>query len=391
MSQDNSLDFLTISGVSNLEQVTSNRAASDPKLWKPRVSAKQPNYDATVRLLPQGIEGLKNRTYPSVKVIYHHLRVGDFHQEIKCCRTLPGQQFCPVCKAIWDRYDEYVKMYGKDHAKTKAVASMGQRPEWFTNVLIRQDDRDPNNNGLVKVWRHTDAIERQLRAPFDESAEVKGTDAEQGGSSIRARKQKAKRHFYPHSPTDGVDFTVMVSWDPVKKMTTYDGSDYEEESSPLADTTDQMLEILGQCHDLTEYLKDVPTPDEAMKKYQDFLDEVNKRSVSKMNGNGGMGVQFVGAGAAPAQQAATVATNTVDANAYFGAAAQAAPAAAPAAAPVDSAVAAAQAIASAPSGDDLLLQAAATRKAAAAQAPAAQPQMDANELPPADDDDELPF
>lgn len=388
MSQANSLDFLTITGVSDLEQATSNRAASDPKLWKPRVSAKQPNYDATVRLLPQGIEGLKNKTYPSVKVIYHHLRVGDYHQEIKCCRTLPGQQFCPVCKAIWDRYDEYVKQYGKDHAKTKAIASMGQRPEWFTNVLIRQDDRDSNNNGQVKVWRHTDALERQLRAPFDENAEVKGTDAEQGGNSIRARKQKAKRHFFPHSPTDGVDFTVMVSWDPAKKMTTYDGSDYEEESSPLAETTDQMLEILGQCHDLTEYLKDVPTPDEAMKKYQEFLDEVNKRSVSKMNGNGGAGVQFVGAGAAPA--AASVTTNTVDANTYFGAATQqAAPAAPAAAAPVDSAVAAAQAMASAPSGDDMILQAAAKRKAAA-QAPAAQ-QVDASELPPADDDDELPF
>lgn len=388
MSQDNSLDFLTITGVSDLEQATSNRTASDPKLWKPRVSAKQPNYDATVRLLPQGVEGLKNRTYPSVKVVYHHLRVGDFHKEIKCCRSLPGQTFCPVCKAIWDRYDEYVKTYGKDHAKTKAVASMGQRPEWFTNVLIRQDDRDPNNNGMVKVWRHTDAIERQLRAPFDENAEVKGTDAEQGGNSIRARKQKAKRHFFPHSPTDGVDFTVMVSWDPAKKMTTYDGSDYEEESSPLADSTDQMLEILGQCHDLTEYLKDVPNPDEAMKQYQEFLDEVNKRSASKMNGNGGAGVQFVGAGAA--SQAASVTTNTVDANAYFGAAAQqSAPAATAAAAPADSAVAAAQAIASAPSGDDLILQAAANRKAAA-QAPAAQ-QVDASDLPPADDDDELPF
>ena len=284
-NENDSLDFLTITGVTNLSQVTGNNFESDPRLWKPRVSAKSPNYDAIVRLLPQGIEGLKNQTYPGVKVVYHHLRSGNMHREVKCCKSIPGQTRCPICDALWNRYDEFVKLYGKDDPRTKAVTSMGARPEWFTNVLVREDDNNPNNNGQVKVWRHTDAIDRDLRAPFDDSAntESKGNDQTARPGSLRDRKNKEKRHFFPHSPTDGVDYEVTVTWDPAKKMTSYDGSCYASESTPLADTKQEMVDILNKCYDLTEFLKDVPTPDEAAKIYADFMNDVAKRSAENAN------------------------------------------------------------------------------------------------------------
>ena len=377
MSTDmSSLDFLTIDGVSNLAQVTGKTYESDPRLWKPRVSAKSPTYDAVVRLLPQGIEGLKNKTYPGVKVMYHHLRSGQMHREVKCCKSIPGQTRCPICDALWNRYDEFVKLYGKDDARTKAVSSMGARAEWFTNVLVREDDNDSNNNGQVKVWRHTDAIDRELRAPFDDSAntESKGNDQTARPGSLRDRKNKEKRRFFPHSPTNGVDYEVTVSWDPAKKMTSYDGSCYASESTPLADTKEEMLDILNKCHDLTEFLKDVPTEEEASKIYVEFMNDAAKRSEN---------AAFNKAGFAPEAnpnyaQAEQPRTTSVNATEFFG---NAAPAAASFQKPV------AEAAAPKSADEDLVNFAKSTKAAPAAPAaPAAEEQ-----LPTLDEDADLPF
>lgn len=377
MSTDmNSLDFLTIDGVSNLAQVTGKTYESDPRLWKPRVSAKSPTYDAVVRLLPQGIEGLKNKTYPGVKVMYHHLRSGQMHREVKCCKSIPGQTHCPICDALWNRYDEFVKLYGKDDARTKAVSSMGSRAEWFTNVLVREDDNDPNNNGQVKVWRHTDAIDRELRAPFDDSAntESKGNDQTARPGSLRDRKNKEKRRFFPHSPTTGVDYEVTVSWDPAKKMTSYDGSCYASESTPLADTKEEMLDILNKCHDLTEFLKDVPTEEEASKIYVEFMNDAAKRSENAAFNKAGFAPE-ANPNYAPAEQPRTTSVNATE---FFG---KAAPAAASFQKPV------AEAAAPKSADEDLVNFAKSTKAAPAAPAaPAAEEQ-----LPTLDEDADLPF
>ena len=55
---------LDIDTVSNLDEATSTSGATDPNRWKPSVSKRNPSYSAIVRLLPQGIEGVKNKTYP---------------------------------------------------------------------------------------------------------------------------------------------------------------------------------------------------------------------------------------------------------------------------------------------------------------------------------------
>ena len=378
MSTDMSLDFLTIDGVSNLAQATGKTYESDPRLWKPRVSAKSPTYDAVVRLLPQGVEGLKNKTYPGVKVLYHHLRSGQMHREVKCCKSIPGQKSCPICDALWNRYDEFVKLYGKDDARTKAVSSMGSRPEWFTNVLVREDDNDQTNNGQVKVWRHTDAIDRELRAPFDDSAntESKGNDQTARPGSLRDRKNKEKRHFIPHSPVGGVDYEVTVSWDPAKKMTSYDGSCYAQESTPLADTKEEMLDILNKCYDLTECLKDVPSEDEAAKIYADFMNEVAKRSENAAFNKTGFAPE-ANANYAAAEQPRTTSVNAAE---YFGGAA---PASASFQKPAVEAAAPKQ------SGDDELLDFAKNTKAAAATAQAAPASVE--QLPQIEEDADLPF
>lgn len=269
-------DFLDldIDTVSNLDEATSTTGPIDPTRWKPSVSKKYPSYSAIVRILPQGIEGVKNKTYPSVKVMYHHLKLNGIHQEVKCCRNTPDQD-CPICKAVWDRYNELAKSNDKGSKILKVWSGMGARPEWHTNILVREDDNKPANNGKVLVWRHSDAVERTLRAPFDDSVEEAQNANNAPAKGALAKMKKERRKFIPHSPTKGVDFGVIVSWDASKDMTSYEGSGYIAESTPLADTKEEMLEILNNCHDLRKYLADIPDEATAATIWRKFIERAS--------------------------------------------------------------------------------------------------------------------
>ena len=321
MANTNDLDFLDFDTVSNLEEATSTNGAVDPIRWKPSVSPKNPSYSAIVRLLPQGIEGAKNRTYPSVKVLFHHLNYNGVRMEVKCARNTPGQD-CPICRAVWERYNDLLKTYEKGDSHLKVWTNMTARAEWFTNILVREDDNKPGNNNKVLVWRHSDAMERTLRAPFDDSVDNEAKNANAApAKGARAKLQKEKRHFLPHSPTKGVDFGVIVTWDAVKKMTSYDGSEYVQETTPLADTKDEMLEILNSCHDLKKYLADVPTEEMAAEKWREFIE-----TSAKYSAQGGDTQAAASFSAAPNPNYSSPKTTKVDANEFLGESAeQAAP------------------------------------------------------------------
>lgn len=401
----NDLDFLTIRGVTSIPSTKSEFGEEeDREIWRPRVNAKHPGYDARVRLLPQGMDGLKNRTYPGVNVKFHHLYVNGVRREVKCRHSIPGFQRCPICDDIWARWREANKQFGKDDKRVKALLSMTARDEWFTNVLIREDDNHPENNGQVRVWRHSDAMDRQLRAPFDDSAEATDTQngqAAQGG--IRARKKQEKRRFFPHSPTDGVDFTVMATWDTAKKMPTYEGSDFDEASTPLANTPNEMVDIISRCHDLGKYLQGIPTEQEAATIIREFWEETEKRAAQNAADLEAQNPMATGQQAYGASQympsgnpnyakpAVEPRTTKVDATAFLGGAMpqQQQPAqqqfVQQPSAPAQSA------------GDASLINYAAQAAQAALAMPetapaASAPKVDLNDLPAGDDDgDDLPF
>lgn len=384
--QSDDLDFLSIDTVSNLEEATSATGVSDPIRWKPSVSPKNPSYSAIIRLLPQGIEGVKNKTYPSVKVHYHHLKLNGVRMEVKCCRNTPGQD-CPICRAVWDRYNELAKTYQKGSPQLKVWSDMGSRPEWYTNILVREDDNKSANNGKVLVWRHSDAMERTLRAPFDDSVDTEAKNANAAPArGALAKLKKEKRHFIPYSPANGVDFGVLVSWDAVKKMTSYDGSDYVSEASPLADTKDQMLEILDSCHDLKKYLADVPTEDEAATIWRQFMEKASTVSGNSAFNNQMEGAASAGFGSAQNPNYAAPRANKMSAADLLGDDVEA-----------EAAKQEAEPVAD-PDAD--LVSFANEKKAPAATRPAARPatrtapQTLANELPESEEDDdtaELPF
>lgn len=381
-------DFLDldIDTVSNLDEATSMSGKVDPTRWKPSVSKRNPSYSAIIRLLPQGIEGVKNKTYPSVKVLYHHLKLNGVHMEVKCCRNTPGQD-CPICRAIWDRYNELAKKYEKGDKHLKVWTGMTARPEWHTNILVREDDNKSANNGKVLVWRHSDAVERTLRAPFDDSVEAEVQNANGApAKGALAKMKKERRKFIPHSPTKGVDFGVIVSWDAAKNMTSYDGSDYVAESTPLADTKEEMLEILNNCHDLTKFLADIPDEATAAAKWREFLEKASNAQ-SAGDGEGGFTANNASFGAAPNPNYTNRATTKVAGADFLGNSADMDPA--PAKEPDEDEMLVSGASAAPAQEAPAANNAFAARRAAAQAATAAAM---ANQLPEGDDDDtELPF
>jgi hypothetical protein len=379
-------DFLDldIDTVSNLDEATSLSGKVDPTRWKPSVSKRNPSYSAIIRLLPQGIEGVKNKTYPSVKVLYHHLKLNGVHMEVKCCRNNGGD--CPICRAVWDRYNELAKTYEKGSSQLKVWTSMTARPEWHTNILVREDDNKSANNGKVLVWRHSDAVERTLRAPFDDSVESEIQNANGApAKGALAKMKKERRKFIPHSPTKGVDFGVIVSWDAAKNMTSYDGSDYVAESTPLADTKEEMLEILNKCHDLTKYLADVPDEATAAAKWREFLEKAS--SAQSAGSEGGFQANGASFGAPQNPNYANRPTTKVAGADFLGNSAAMDPA--PAKEPDEDELLVSGATAAPVKEAPAANSAFAARRAAAQAANAAAM---ANQLPEGDDDDsELPF
>jgi hypothetical protein len=136
-----------------------------------------------------------------------------------------------------------------------------------------------------------------------------------------------------------------------------------------------MLDILNKCYDLTEFLKDVPSEDEAAKIYTDFMNDVAKRSENAAFNKAGFAPE-----ANPNYAAEQPRTTSVNAAEYFGGAT---PATASFQKPVAEAAAPTQ------SGDDELLNFAKASKAAPVAAPAAP--APAEQLPQIEDDGDLPF
>lgn len=402
-------DILTVGAPAAQPQQTKG----NPNVWKPRgVTAKHPEYNALVRMLPQGLAGLKANTYPSLMVKVHYLKdAATGVSKTVLCRETIGQR-CPICQNIAMRYKEWLPVLGKD-ATVKRCRDLWSSTEWYTNVLIRQDQEHPEFNGEVKMWQHTDYVNNMLDAPSKQKPVAAVPQAPAANDIFAKRKaaEEAKVEFFiPYSPRNGRDFFVTPSWNTETNRVSYDTCSWAENPSPLAATDDEMFAILDRCHDLTQLIADMPSQEMATAAITAFWNEVNDAQSGIPQA--GTGPTYAGGGAQgfyqqtqQFQQRQNV--NSVDAAGYFGeAVAQSAAPAAPAytapAAPAQAAPAFVNdplgtpgdqvAYAQQPAAPATQAFAAPAAPAPAAPAAPAAPQPFANNLPPSeDDDDELPF
>jgi len=276
----------------------------DARMFSPNINNPEKEYQARVRQLPQGLNGLKNKLPVSVEQHTHFIKEPQhkLYLTVKCRKTLGENEYCPICDATWKMFNA-----GKD-AGDKALMDKAKsrlaKVSHIGNFLVRDDINNPENNGQVKLWRHTGRMHKQLLEP---------TRSEDDGQEKRGFK-KAKERFTPYSPIDGKDFYVIVTENPENQFPTYDGSYWDEEGlSNLAKTEDEMMGILEKCHDLSEFINDVESVEELQRKYTEFNNKLEER----MSANGGT---FSGGQGGPSSNTATneVKGTTTSNEDYFG-------------------------------------------------------------------------
>lgn len=259
-------DFLTIdtdqaAAIEAQNADSGNGKQIDPTLWKPTIGRDVKEYEAKIRLLPQGLNGVKNKLPASVSYMMHYLKdpVNKIYKNVPCRKTIG--EACPICEAAWAIYNA-----GKDK-NNKVLMDLGKSrlpsTRHVINILVREDLTKPANDGKVLKWDHTDHINSTLMDPLRDDESKPGED--------KPKFKKAKEKFVPYSPRNGRDRFVIVERNPSNDMPTYDNSYWDEDGlSDIAGTSEDIMAVLEQCHDLSEY-RDVPTSEELMNQYNEFV------------------------------------------------------------------------------------------------------------------------
>lgn len=271
---------------------------NDPLMWKPALSKGVNAYQARIRLLPQGMDGIKNNKLPSVSYMMHYLKdpKTKVAKNVICKKTITGDKGkCPICDAIWNKYNEAKERTSdaKNDPECKKQISNLANKRHIANILIVKDKNHPELDGSVLKWDHTDKINTDLMKPYYNSIES-DTATEKGDEDPDFKQEQDS--FNPYSPKNGRNRVVVVVPDPKKKsdgraMPDYEGSFWDNKNSDIAPTNEGIIAILEQCHDLSSY-RAVPSDEELMAQYSEFLDQVARKEREAANapvGNGGQG------------------------------------------------------------------------------------------------------
>jgi len=309
--------------------VTSNGGDTnneDPRIFRTKVNKTNTSYKALIRALPRGRD---LGAYPYVCVQVHRIRdiVSGKRLTVKCCKNIPGVQSCPFCDDIWARWRAAKEQPGATKEYLKQFTNQLADEEWYGNVLIRQDENHPENNGQVKVWAHSKYQHKAFQTPVDnynkKMAEASAAPAQQGSINVDTGDA-----FVPYDPVNGYDYFLVGTWDAEvsygsgrKGAPNYKASLFTKNPTPLAVTTvvdpatnqpyaqvdeNSIYAILDQCHDLNFVFEDIPTPQQAITMLEDFWKEANALATQKAAAG-----RYSAPAGAPAvmQQAAPVAPN----------------------------------------------------------------------------------
>lgn len=271
-------DFLTINADNAPVPEQQNAGQKDQRFWKPTIKNKEKEYQAQIRPLPRGIEGIKNKLHPSVTLQTHHLKSlkHKVFLTIKCPKTLGESEYCPICEAAWGIYNAGKSV--NDKLMMKEGTGRLSTESHLMNIFVRNDITQPANTGLVKIWEHTKKQNTVLFAPTKDVA----TDPNK-------KSLKKVEKFFPYSPRTGRDYVVIVTENPENQMASYESSEWDSEGlTPLAGSDEEIMAILDKCYDLNEFISDIPSVEVLAQKYTEFCTRLEeKERMALLNGKGG--------------------------------------------------------------------------------------------------------
>lgn len=205
--------------LNKIKESSTKTYEQDARLWQPAVD-QNGNGFAVVRFLPARTE----ESLPYVKQYNHGFKVNE-KWFINLCPTTIGQDSPAVeyCNELWNSGYE---------ADKKIASARKRKLRFFANVLVVKDPKNPENEGKVKIYQFGQKIFEKLMNVMEPPPEF--------GEEPRD----------PFSFFDGCVMKIKIR----KKdgYRNYDESTVDPAGDLYDGDEDQLMELLGQLHDIDE-------------------------------------------------------------------------------------------------------------------------------------------
>lgn len=216
----------------------------DSRIWNVTFD-KEKGGGATIRFLPSP-DGATEMPYE--KVIRHFFQGpnGKYYTEASL-RTLDEKD--PVADLNYRLYNTKIKSNQDQASRQK------QKPRYYTNILVINDNANPENNGKVFLYEYGPAVQNMI-----------------------------EEKMFPNEVTDpGVEpinpFNIFEAPNLILKLTpqklgkaivpSYDKSHFDYKMTDITETHDNIEEILQSCHSLKEF-----TDPENFKSFKELSDKL---------------------------------------------------------------------------------------------------------------------
>jgi hypothetical protein len=251
---------INIDSIEQTLQSVGNRAPQksaekDTRQFRPTIKNEKKEYRAVVRFLPQVLPNSKE-SKPYVVERWTHSFTENGQWYFENCPSLLNKREgnrdhkCPACEQNREDYDSKQEVL-ISRAKTRKV-----KKSFATNILVIEDVQNPQNNGTVMYWNMPVEIYKMIEGKWKPES-----------------KKKAPSN--PYCPVKGYALDLVLKWNPASGYPTYSGSEWLDQE-PLADTDEEMIEIIGRAIDLDEF-----TSPSMYKPYEDL-----KKRYSKVTAGG---------------------------------------------------------------------------------------------------------
>lgn len=212
--------------VDRVENVESSSFSKDERFWEPTVD-KAGNGAAIIRFLdtPEGEE------YPWVRLFVHGFKgpTGQWYIENSLTTLDQPDPLAEYNSKLWNSTED-----DKSPERTQA-RKQKRRLVYISNILVIDDPANPNNNGKVFLYKYGKKIFDMIKSKWHPDDPLGKTEASN-----------------PFDLWSGNTFNLRIK----KKdgFRNYDSSTFDVETTPIAETDDEIEAIWKQSYSLKEHI-----------------------------------------------------------------------------------------------------------------------------------------
>lgn len=201
----------------------------DPNQFRPSVGDKRSEYLATLRFIPPANGPM------FVKKIVHFLKLGNKTQRVICPKTIDPKNQCDICA------DNIQGHRSKEPALVARAKDHGNKIRWVANVLVLEDQANPENVGRVMWWEFPNQIMEYIE-------------------KLKNPPNPRIPSINAFHPLKGADFFLCMKQ--VDGFTKYDGSQFLISGGPTPIGEEGYInQVRALCHDIQSQIV-IPTAEE---------------------------------------------------------------------------------------------------------------------------------